>query len=413
MSDMNPVACLVPAFSGDYVQEERRAPSRHPIYHFHDLLRHHKSPSRAILEVHSTNWWQRQFFKCAPGQRGQAAQDTQPSAESTAVPRGEPQVVSQRINDPAYTRPHLYFLNMRSQVTNIADVQLTVNMAATYSQFFPPPPTLTESNLASQTGKVFIVTRGATGVDYGLCQILCNAGKVYIAGRSERNANIAIEKIQSPSSPQREVGEVHVLPLDLSNLNTMKPAVSTFTSQETRLDVLFNNAAVSYPPQGPIDAHGNELQLGTNCPLPFESFWTSCIACEFTAKNGLGLRKQDSDMQKVLKAGPQYGYTLRVWDFERYVTQSPRNLKTELTRHFGWIVPWLVGRFAMFGAHTELWCGLSEELDMSDGDGCVVPWGRRYEKPREDISRCSKEREQGGNGVAREFGEWCEEMMRD
>ncbi|KAF7196804.1 Short-chain dehydrogenase/reductase sthC [Pseudocercospora fuligena] len=63
-------------------------------------------------------------------------------------------------------------------------------MGASYSQFFPPPPTLTESNLPSQSGKVFIVTGGAAGVGYELSKILYHAGgKVYIAGRSEKNAN--------------------------------------------------------------------------------------------------------------------------------------------------------------------------------------------------------------------------------
>jgi NAD(P)-dependent dehydrogenase (short-subunit alcohol dehydrogenase family) len=41
--------------------------------------------------------------------------------------------------------------------------------------------------------------------------------------------------------------------LDLSDLATVKPAVEEFLKQETRLDVLFNNAAVMMPPRGSTD----------------------------------------------------------------------------------------------------------------------------------------------------------------
>lgn len=330
-------------------------------------------------------------------------------------------------------------------------------MGATYSQFFPPPPTLTEANLPSQAGKVFIVTGGAAGVGFELCRILYNAGgKVYIAGRSEKNASTAIEKIKksSGSSSSTSLGSLRFLPLDLSNLNTIKPAVATFTYLESRLDVLFNNAGVSNPPQGSVDAHGNELQLGTNClghylfsqllipilkttssalpPGSVRVIWTSSIACEFTPKDGIGLRKQDLQKEDVLKQGPQYNYTLSKtgnWFLAHElhlqlrdagilsITQNPGNLRSELTRHFGWLVPWLASFImyeARFGAYTELWCGLSEELNREqDGGGYVVPWGRRHEKPREDILTCLKTREEGGNGVSKEFGEWCEEMVRD
>ena len=66
-------------------------------------------------------------------------------------------------------------------------------MGVTFSQFFPPKPTLTEVNLPSQKGKVFIVTGGTSGVGFELCAILYQAGgKVYLAGRSEANAQFAI-----------------------------------------------------------------------------------------------------------------------------------------------------------------------------------------------------------------------------
>ena len=41
---------------------------------------------------------------------------------------------------------------------------------------FPPSPTLTEDNLPSQAGKVFIITGGTSGIGYELCRILYQIG---------------------------------------------------------------------------------------------------------------------------------------------------------------------------------------------------------------------------------------------
>lgn len=55
-----------------------------------------------------------------------------------------------------------------------------------YTQLFPPKPTLTEDNVPSQRGKVFIVTGGNSGVGYELCKILYGTGAtIYMASRSQ------------------------------------------------------------------------------------------------------------------------------------------------------------------------------------------------------------------------------------
>ena len=87
------------------------------------------------------------------------------------------------------------------------------------------------------------MTGGYTGVGYELSKILyAHDAVVYIAGRSESKASDAIKSIQTahPSSK----GRVDFMHVDLSDLKTIKPAVDTFVSQEERLDVLVNNAAV-------------------------------------------------------------------------------------------------------------------------------------------------------------------------
>lgn len=137
-------------------------------------------------------------------------------------------------------------------------------MGVTYSQFFPPRPTMTETNLPGQKGKVFIVTGGTSGVGFELCALLYQAGgRVYLAGRSEANAQAAISKIKACAATSS--GSLHFLSLSLEDLTTIKPAVEAFTAKESRLDVLLNNAGVSLPPRGSVSAQGHELQMATNC----------------------------------------------------------------------------------------------------------------------------------------------------
>ncbi|OQE95366.1 hypothetical protein PENNAL_c0002G00899 [Penicillium nalgiovense] len=141
-------------------------------------------------------------------------------------------------------------------------------MGVTWSQIFPPPPTLTEVNLPSQNGKVFIVTGGYSGVGFEICRILYRAGgTVYLAGRSEQKALDAISKIKSLCTPTSPRGNIMFLPLSLDDLTTIKPAVKRFTTAESRLDVLFNNAGVSNPPRA-TSPQGHDLQLATNCLGP-------------------------------------------------------------------------------------------------------------------------------------------------
>lgn len=104
---------------------------------------------------------------------------------------------------------------------------------------FLPKPTLTEENLPDQSGRVFIVTGGYTGVGYELSRILYNAnGTVYVAGRSADKGTKALEGIKAavPNSG----GKLEFLKVDLADLTTVKPAVGEFLTKESRLDVSSN-----------------------------------------------------------------------------------------------------------------------------------------------------------------------------
>jgi len=148
------------------------------------------------------------------------------------------------------------------------------NVYKIYTQFYPPSPLLTEANLPSQAGKVFIVTGGNNGVGYELCRILYHSGaRVYMAARTESKAIAAIESITSLVVPKNNeeagVGELLFLPLDLADLTTIKSTVSLFLSKEKRLDILFNNAGVSSQPTHLRSKQGHEMHMATNCLGPF------------------------------------------------------------------------------------------------------------------------------------------------
>lgn len=111
-------------------------------------------------------------------------------------------------------------------------------MGAQWSQFFPPPPTFTEANLGSQEGKVFIVTGGYSGIGLELVKILYGKGAhIYIAGRNPEKAQQAIQSICTHISATP--GALDFLRVDLSDLASIKDAVSDFQGKETKLNVLW------------------------------------------------------------------------------------------------------------------------------------------------------------------------------
>ncbi|KAI9643759.1 hypothetical protein NHQ30_007108 [Ciborinia camelliae] len=319
-------------------------------------------------------------------------------------------------------------------------------MGSALSQMFPPSPTFTDKNLPSQAGKVFIITGGSSGVGRELAEILFRAGgKVYIAARSEVNAKKAIDDIKS-SSPSSNVGELEFLHLELDDLGTIKASAEAFMKKESKLHVLWNNAAVSLPPLGSVSRQGYELMMATNClgPLLFTQFllpslkdtaeasspgavrvvWTSSQYADLQSPEG-GLIMSEVKTATTDKA-KNYGTSkIGNWflgsEMARQVgqygiisiTQNPGNLKTNLMRHAKWMYyaayPLLYK--AKMGAFTELFAGLSPDISMEQNGGYVIPWGRIHETPRKDLLVSLKTVDEGGNGRAKEFWDWCEEQI--
>lgn len=318
-------------------------------------------------------------------------------------------------------------------------------MGVTFSQFYPPNPTLTEQNIPSQKGKVFIVTGGASGIGYHLAAILFGAGaKVYIAGRSEANARQSIKEIKAGLCDSSSADELEYLHLELDNLSTIKASAEAFNNKEPKLDVLWNNAGVSMPPLGSVSKQGHELQLATNCLGPYlftqllspslqaaaqtsspgsvRVVWTNSFIVDLTAPTG-GMSMADvtspSMDQNKNYTTSRVGNWFLASELAREIgshgilsaTQNPGNLKTNLLRHTSkWlqlsVSPLLYN--AKMGVYTELWAGLSPDLTMEINGGYVIPWGRIHPSPRKDLIDALKSVEEGGTGRADEFRNWCE-----
>ncbi|KIW31665.1 uncharacterized protein PV07_03277 [Cladophialophora immunda] len=321
-----------------------------------------------------------------------------------------------------------------------------------YLQFlresFPPRPGFTEKELGDQTGKVFIVTGTTSGVGKALVSILYSKNAtVYTAARNQERAlevNADI-KTQSPNS----TGRLIYLNIDLEDLNSVKAAAEEFLSRESRLDVLWNNAAVLTPPAGSKTKQGWDLQLGVNCLAPFlftklltpmllttakislpssvrVVFVASSATYLFAPTGGVDMlrlmderEKDPTYMYGVSKAGNAL-YALQFANLYRRdgviaVSGNPGNLHSDLPRHvprWGQILMRPLQYDPLYGAYTELFGGLSPEITLEKTGAWLMPWGR-VGKLRADIEEAGKSKADGGSGIAEDFWAWSEKQVID
>ncbi|RPB01515.1 NAD(P)-binding protein [Choiromyces venosus 120613-1] len=305
-------------------------------------------------------------------------------------------------------------------------------LTQTLSEMFPPAPVFTEKDLPDLSSKVYIVTGGASGVGKELCKMLYGrSATVYLAGRSQQNADDTISWIKSEVS-DASGGTLEFLNLDLNDLSTIKGSAQAFLAQENRLDVVWHNAGVMMPPSGSKTKQGYELQLGTNVIAPwlFQSFltplmqrtaalpatpkdsvrviWVSSIANIVSPAPG-GINWPDINFENVGWAIPRL-FTLK---FETYgqskaaniilgaeavkrwsgseilsISLNPGNLRTALMRHVSMKLLTPIMNLGLYepyyGALTELFAGLSPRVDESRNGAYIIPWGR-FGNPRSDI----------------------------
>ena len=150
--------------------------------------------------------------------------------------------------------------------TNLRSISISVVLFAMpeprisiLSQLFAPKPLWTSNDVPDQTDRTALVTGGNRGIGREIAQVcrrflgkclrvalpiaqilLSKNARVYIAARNENRARKTIEELKEETGKQ----SIFFLKLDLADLPSVKAAVEEFTSKETKLHTLYNNALV-------------------------------------------------------------------------------------------------------------------------------------------------------------------------
>ncbi len=118
----------------------------------------------------------------------------------------------------------------------------------------------TAENIPNQKPRVAIVTGSSSGIGFEAARVLAGKGAtVVIAVRNLEKGKAAAEKIDA----EFKDADLHILELDLANLESVKEFAGNFNEEYSRLDLLINNAGVMIPPYSKTK-DGFELQFGTN-----------------------------------------------------------------------------------------------------------------------------------------------------
>lgn len=120
-----------------------------------------------------------------------------------------------------------------------------------------------EKDISDLSGKTIVVTGGSSGLgkESVLQLVKHNPDKVYLAARTSKRGNAAIEEIEKevPSA----MGKIHYLELDMASFASVKQAADRILSENSRLDILMNNAGTTGNPAS-VTSDGYEIQFGSN-----------------------------------------------------------------------------------------------------------------------------------------------------
>ncbi|KAF5003139.1 hypothetical protein FDECE_10284 [Fusarium decemcellulare] len=310
---------------------------------------------------------------------------------------------------------------------------------ALYTQLFPPAPSLNEHNVPSQHGKVFIVTGGNSGVGFELCKILYATGAtVYMTSRSEERAMQAIKQITSSEPSPSTPGVLKFLHLDLNDLESVKASAAAFAAQETRLNVLWNNAGsggyrVSV---GARTAQGLEAMVGMHCvatllftvlllpqlraavteaPGAARVVWTSSVAADQgSPPNGIDFDTLSTGTpDRVLNyAVSKVGSWMLGREMARRygndgivsVAQNPGNVKAGSYEGAPAATMFFLNRFVLheprFGAYIH---GALRRIVARD----------HTQRERCDLIHAMLAEEDGGLGYCGKLWDWCEQQWKE
>jgi len=119
----------------------------------------------------------------------------------------------------------------------------------------------TTNDIPDQSGKIIIITGANSGLGYESTLALAEKGAhVVMACRNTQKGLVAM----APILDANPTVSLEVMPLDLSDLDSVRTFAEAFRKKHDRLDILMNNAGVMAIPQREETADGFEAQLGTN-----------------------------------------------------------------------------------------------------------------------------------------------------
>jgi NAD(P)-dependent dehydrogenase (short-subunit alcohol dehydrogenase family) len=341
-----------------------------------------------------------------------------------------------------------------------------MSFSAIWTQFFPPRngAPITEANLASQAGKVCIVTGGSSGLGYELSRILYSAGaKVYILTRSKEHADDAIARIKAyyqasesgnGDGPAKQRGSFEFIYMDLENLATVKAAAQEFLDREGpdgRLDILFNNAGTGARKNAPATVDGLEYHYSVNSVGAFllarllapilsktakrapegsvRVVWPASVLVEMMTPEG-GIRNgflQNTDTvkdQNELYSSSRAANWFLASEFARrqpdgvlHIAGNPGNYRTNIWRHTPFWFYWFLRpilRDPVHGAETYLFMAFSESITLADAAAgrYVIPDGRWHPGQRADLLLALRRVDEGGTGGASKYFDWCESKVQ-
>jgi len=328
--------------------------------------------------------------------------------------------------------------------------------------FLGRPTWLPERDMPDLTGRVFIVTGGSSGLGRDTVRaLLKRKATVYIAARDEKRARATI------SALREETGATALyLELDLADLDSVKAAAECFKSKETRLDALYNNAALltvsiddvrngydgamftnvigpfyltqllipplqyasshsaqsesvlspgmpdsSRRPSRPVLSPSRVLNLSSSVHhvagvpiLDFNSFKDGPGRRKYTDLNHFYAQTKAAVILFSNELARRYGPEKGIVS----IAVNPGNFLTPLTRNVhdrvrNFLTKWLLYIYpSEWGCITQLWAGTASEAASCNGK-YLIPWGREG-CPRPETSDLA---------LAGELWLWLEEQVRE
>ncbi|KZT60040.1 NAD(P)-binding protein [Calocera cornea HHB12733] len=283
-----------------------------------------------------------------------------------------------------------------------------------WQQMWPPAPAWSVDDIPDLTGKVALVTGGNSGLGRLTAKYLAKHNcTVYLASRSLEKGEEAAAELSVETSNN----SIHVLQLDLGDLQSVKRAVEEFRGREKRLDMLFNNAGTMGQPVELLTKQGLDLTFGTGfvghayltmllLPVLLSSAKTapdgkvrvinvSSNANAWAPTGGVDWSTITATPERSLKATSFLQHCQTKWAIacftqelhRRYASQgivatalNPGNTRTEVNRHAPPVTRFLMDYVVDYrpdplGVLTQLWAGTAPET-AGLGGTFFWPWAR-------------------------------------